>query len=181
MSAYVLPGQPVDGRSGICSFMTIVLQSSKAIRCLCRLSLKLEDYQPSMLLTVSTALHCIYMAPKCLFYCLVGKFLTTVAELTANYMGRWDTRYCGKALEKIKVEKMMPRFFWHQQNSLLWTGIYILSVPRSLDCQGIWNGTSEAHKVVYKKKKKMGWNLGTLKLVFFFFLFFLPFFLPILT
>lgn len=145
----------MDGRSGICSYMTIVLSSSQTIRCLCSLPLKLGDFQSSMLLIVSTALRCIYMAPKWLFYCLMGKLLTITAGLMANDLERCDTRYCDKALEKVKVVEMMPRFFWHQQNSLLWAGIYILSVPRSFDCQGIWNRASEAHEVMYQKKKKM--------------------------
>lgn len=156
MSPYALPGQTVDGRSRTCSFMTIVLSSSQTIRCRCSLPLKLGDCQSSVLLRVSTALCCIYMAPKCLFfYCLMGKLFTTMARLMANDLGRCDTRYCGKALEKVKVVEMMPRFFWHRQNSLLWTGIYILAVPRSFDCQGIWNGASKAHEVMYQKKKKM--------------------------
>lgn len=103
----------------------------------------------------SSALCCLYMAPKCLFYCLMGKLLTTTAGLMANDLERCDMRYCGKALQKVEVVEMMPRFFWRQQNSLLWAGIYILSVPRSFDCQGIWNRASEAHEVMYQKKKKM--------------------------
>lgn len=43
----------------------------------------------------STALCGIYMAPKCLFYCLMGKLSITMAELIANDLGRCDTRYCG--------------------------------------------------------------------------------------
>lgn len=44
----------------------------------------------------STALLGIYMAPKCLFYCLMGKLSTTMAELMANDLRRCDMRYCGK-------------------------------------------------------------------------------------
>lgn len=39
----------------------------------------------------STALDGIYMAPKCLFCCLMGKLSTTMAELIANDLGRCDT------------------------------------------------------------------------------------------
>lgn len=155
MSANALPRQAVDGRSKICLFMTIMLSSSQTVRCLCSLPLKLADCLSSVLPVVSTALHCIYMASKCLFYCFMVKLLTTTGGVTANDLRRCDMRYCGEALEKVKVVEMVPRFFWRQQNSLLWAGIYILSVPRSFDCQGIWKGASEAHKVMYQKKKKM--------------------------
>lgn len=167
MPAYALLGQAVDSRSRILSFMKIVLSSSQTMRCLCSLPLKQGSCQSSILLMISAALCCICMAPKCFFYCLMGKLLTTMAWLMLNDLGRCDIRNYSKALEKVKVVEMMPRPFWCQQNSLFWTGIYILSVPRSYDCQSIWNGASEAHKVMYQKKKKMWWNLGTLKLFFF--------------
>jgi len=76
-------------RSRICSFMTIGSSSSQTIRCLCRLSLKLGDCQSSMLLMVLTALHCFYMASKCLFHCLLRKLLTTTAGLMANDLERF--------------------------------------------------------------------------------------------
>lgn len=65
--------------------------------------------------------------------------------------------------------EMMHRFFWHQQNSLLWTGIYILSVPRSFICQGIWSGASEAHGVMWKGKENVmkPWHLKTVLFSFF--------------
>lgn len=81
------------------------------------------------------------------------KLLVTMAGFMTK--GRCDTRHCGKVLEEVKVVEMMPRFFWHQQSSLLWTRTYSLLVPRSFDCQGTWKGAREAHKVMHQKEKKM--------------------------
>lgn len=82
----------------------------------------------------------------------MGKLLITMAGLMTK--GSCNARYCGKVLEDVKVVEMMPRFFWHQQNSLLWTRIYSLSFSRRFDCQATWKGAREAHKVMPQKERK---------------------------
>lgn len=110
-AAYALPGQAVDSRPRICSFMTIVLFYSQTIICLCTLLLKLENFQSFMVLIVSTAPHCIYMALP------YGKAFSHHGWVNDKGKVRYEV------LEEVKVVEMMPRFFWHQQTSLLWTRI----------------------------------------------------------